>query len=424
MSLLSKAQQFFPGGVNSPVRNFSAVGGTSLFVNKAKGAYIYLKKKGKVCDYILSWGAVILGHSQAELIKEIQKQSKLGLSYGLNSKKELLLAEKILQDFPSFNKIRFVNSGTEATMTALRLARAATNKEKIIKFNGCYHGHSESLLVKAGSGASTFGESNSLGVLNDFTKHTLSIPFNDHKVLEQSFKEHGNNIAGVILEPVAGNMGVIIPKQTFLTQLRQYCNDYQSILIFDEIMCGYRMPAKTATKHFNINPDLVCLGKIIGGGLAIGAILGKNLLMDLLSPVGKVYQAGTFSSNPLAMAAGLKTLQLYEKLKANEKINELNSYLTEKITPIISKSSKVNFSSIGAMFSVFFNLEKPENFATVLKSDTKLFAKFFQFMLANGVLIPPSQFEANFLSIAHQQEEIDLYCHLLNKFLNEENLWG
>lgn len=413
-----QAKKYIPGGVNSPVRAFKAVGGDPIFIRKASGAYLYDVDGNRYLDFIGSWGPAILGHSHPEVVQALKEVIVNGVSFGLPSPEETELARLICTRIPGAEMVRFVNSGTEATMTAIRLARAFTGRDKIVKFEGCYHGHSDGLLVKAGSGGATFGIPTSPGVPTDYTKNTIALPYNDISAIESIFKEE--KVAGIIFEPVAGNMGVIVPRKEFVQRMRTICDEAGAVLIFDEVMTGFRVHEKGGQGHFGIEGDLVCLGKIIGGGLPVGAIAGKREIMSQLAPEGEVYQAGTLSGNPLAMAAGLKTLQIFFKEKVMEKIDSLSRFLKKGLEKIRREHSQISFNVLGGMFSLFFTSETPQNFADVQSCDLQMFGRFFNFMLEQGILIPPSQFEANFLSMAHTEENITEYLHNTQKFLKEK----
>ncbi len=414
-----EATKLIPGGVNSPVRAFQAVGGDPIFIQKAAGPYLYDVDDNRYLDFIGSWGPAILGHSHPEVIKALQETITHGLSFGMPSPLETRLAKLICTKTPGAEMVRFVNSGTEATMTAIRLARAFSGRDKIVKFEGCYHGHSDGLLVKAGSGGATLGIPTSAGVPSDFIKNTIILPYNDIPALESILKEE--KVAGVIVEPVAGNMGVIIPKKEFIQRMRTLCNEVGSLLIFDEVMSGFRIHEKGGQGYFGIEGDLICLGKVIGGGLPVGAVAGKKEIMSKLAPEGDVYQAGTLSGNPLAMAAGLKTLQIFFRDNVMEKINSLSHFLEEGLKKIQRDYRRISFNVLGGMFSLFFTSETPQNFEDVQRCNLQKFGQFFNFMLNQGILIPPSQFEANFISSAHTENNIAEYLHNTQKFIEEKS---
>lgn len=413
-----QARKYIPGGVNSPVRAFKAVGGDPLFIRKASGAYLYDVDGNRYLDFIGSWGPAVLGHSHPEVVQALKEAAVKGVSFGLPSPPETELAKLICTRIPGAERVRFVNSGTEAAMTAVRLARAFSGRDKIVKFEGCYHGHSDGLLVKAGSGGATFGIPTSPGVPADYSKNTIALPYNDIPAVESTFREE--KAAGIILEPVAGNMGVVVPRKEFVQRIRTLCDEAGAALIFDEVMTGFRVHEKGGQGHFGIEADLVCLGKIIGGGLPIGAVAGRREIMSQLAPEGEVYQAGTLSGNPLAMAAGLKTLQIFFEEKGMEKIDSLSRFLKEGLEKIRRKHPQISFAVLGGMFSLFFTSKTPKNFSEVQRCDLQMFGRFFNFMVEQGILIPPSQFEANFLSMAHTEENIAEYLHNTQKFLREK----
>ena len=411
----AKAKTLLPGGVNSPVRAFNAVGGEPICFAKAQGSHITSVEGDSYSDYILSWGSAILGHSHTIINEAMKKQIDDGISFGMLAKHEVEFAEYLCQK-TAIEMVRFVNSGTEATMSAIRLARGITKRQNIIKFEGCYHGHSDGLLVKAGSGGATFGVSNSLGVPESYAQHTIVLPYNDIEVLEQAF--NNTELGAVILEPICGNMGVIEASQPFLETLRSLCNKHKTVLIFDEVMCGFRVANSTSSKITSVKADLYCFGKIIGGGMPVGAFGGKREIMNELAPNGSIYQAGTLSGNPLAMTTGLTTLQYYYDNNIFEKIDNMGQYLEKQINELSKKFSQINFKRIGSMFTLFFNTkEEINNFTDVSSCNFELFKKFFHFALDNKILLPPSQYEANFLSSKHSQQQIDEYCQTLKTFL-------
>lgn len=414
--LFDKAKNLLPGGVDSPVRAFKAVGETPLFTKKAMGAYLYDVDDNFYVDYVGSWGPMILGHNHPEVFNAIYEALKEGTSFGTSSEREVTLAELVMSAFPSMEMVRFVNSGTEATMSAIRLARAYTKRNKIIKFNGCYHGHSDGLLVKAGSGAATFGIPDSPGVPEDYAKNTLVAEFNDIESVENLFRENPDDIACVILEPVVGNMGVLIPKDDFLKKLRELTTKYESLLIFDEVMTGFRLAFGGAQEIFNIEPDLTCFGKVIGGGLPVGAYGGKKKIMSLIAPEGPVYQAGTLSGNPLAMSAGIATLKILKDKKIYEKINKYTETLCNEAREILTKKTPVTINRFGSMFTIFFTDKEVYDWASAKTSDTQKFAKFFKTLLNNNVFFPPSQFEAGFVSFAHSETELEITLEAMKKF--------
>ena len=407
--LFSNAKQVIPGGVNSPVRSFSGVGGTPVFIDHASGAYIYDSSGKRYIDYVGSLGPMILGHAHPEVIAAVKQAAEKGLSFGAPTEIETLMAQRVCELVPSCDLVRMVSSGTEATMSAIRLARGYTGRDKIVKFEGCYHGHSDSLLVKAGSGALTFGVPSSPGVPASVAADTITLTYNDSESVSKLFAEIGEQIACIIVEPVAGNMNCIPPVPGFLETLRQVCDDYNSVLIFDEVMTGFRVGLNGAQGLYNIKPDLTTLGKIIGGGMPVGAFGGLRKIMECLAPLGPVYQAGTLSGNPVAMAAGLKTLELiaqpgfYEALTA--KTEKLTSGLKERAH---QTGIALTANSVGGMFGLFFSAaQQVTSFAQVMQCDQALFKRFFHAMLDAGVYLAPSAFEAGFVSAAHSDEDLD-----------------
>jgi len=402
------AQQYIPGGVNSPVRAFKSVGGDPVFIKRAKGAYLWDTDDKQYIDYVGSWGPMILGHAHPEVVEAVQTTAANGLSFGAPTELETKLAKKICDLIPSIDKVRMVSSGTEATMSALRLARGFTGRDKIIKFEGCYHGHSDSLLVKAGSGALTFGVPTSPGVPAELAELTLTLPFNDLDKLEELFSQLGEEVAAVIIEPVAGNMNLITPKQGYLEGLRNLCDQYGSVLIFDEVMTGFRVGLQGAQGVYDVTPDLTCFGKVIGGGMPVGAFGGKAEIMDHISPDGPVYQAGTLSGNPVAMAAGLKTLDLICEPQFFENITvKVKSLLIGLKNVAQNADIELATNGIGGMFGFFFtNAERVQSFSESMACDTDLFNAFFHGMLEKGVYLAPSSFEAGFVSITHTENDI------------------
>lgn len=403
-----EALSIFPGGVNSPVRAFGAVGGSPPFIARGAGAKLWDEDRCEYIDYIGSWGVAILGHAHPKLIAQLHETAQKGFSFGAPTELENRLGKMVRQIFPSMEKLRFVSSGTEAVMSAVRIARAATGRDKIIKFEGCYHGHADYLLVEAGSGAATFGIPSSLGVPKDFAKHTLVAPYNHLPAVEQLFEKNKNEIACVIVEPVAGNMGCSPPVPGFLQGLRDLCSAHGALLIFDEVITGFRVCLGGAQQLYNIKPDLTCLGKILGGGLPIGAYGGKKSLIDLVAPLGAVYQAGTLSGNPLAMACGCKTLEILTQKNIYDQLQEKTDKLLSGIKEI-TKAKKIlaQIQSVGSMWTLFFNPNPIKNFSDAKKSDLERFKIFFHKALEKGIYLPPSQFEACFVSLAHQNQEID-----------------
>jgi glutamate-1-semialdehyde 2,1-aminomutase len=415
-----RALKAIPGGVNSPVRACKAVKADPVFFERGEGAYLIDVDGNKYIDYVCSWGPLILGHAHPEVIANVYFASKRGTSFGAPTWQEVELAELIKKCFPSIEKVRLVNSGTEATMSAIRLARAYTQRKKIIKFEGCYHGHVDSLLVKAGSGLATFGIPASPGIPEELTAHTLNLPFNNFEAVERAFKEYGEEIAAIIVEPIPGNMGVVLPKEGFLEFLREITQKYGALLIFDEVITGFRVGLSGAQGKFGVTPDLTCLGKIIGGGLPVGAYGGKKEIMELVAPEGPVYQAGTLSGNPIAVSAGLATIKELMKPGTYEKLEDLSQKLEEGIKEALKKlglSYKVN--RIGSMLTLFFTEKEVIDFETALTSDTEKFAIFWQKMLEKGVYLPPSQFEAWFVSLAHGKKEIEETIEKVYRALKE-----
>lgn len=406
-AIYEKAIKILPGGVNSPVRAFRAVGGIPLFTKKALGAYLVDVDDNAYIDYVGSWGPMILGHNFPDVSKAIEEALFEGTSFGTSSEREVILAELVIQALPSMEMVRFVNSGTEATMSAIRVARGYTKRDKIIKFNGCYHGHADGLLVKAGSGAATFGIPDSPGVPEDYAKNTLVAEFNDLSSVESLFEKNLGEIAAVIVEPVVGNMGVLVPKDGFLQGLREITKRHGALLIFDEVMTGFRLSYGGAQKLYGIDPDLTCLGKIIGGGLPVGAYGGKKEIMKLVAPSGPIYQAGTLSGNPLAMAAGIATLKAIKENNVYPKINAYTETLCNELKTIISKKFPVTINRVGSMFTIFYTDKEVYDWTTAKSSDTALFGTIYRKLLENGVFFPPSQFEAAFVSFAHNDRELE-----------------
>lgn len=407
-ALFNKAKRIIPGGVNSPVRAFKAVGGSPLFIQSAKGSKIYDVDGNEYIDYVLSWGPMILGHSHPTVIKALQKACERGTSYGAPTPLEIELAEMIRKAYPSIEIVRMVNSGTEATMSAIRVARGFTGRDKIIKFEGCYHGHADGLLVKAGSGAATFGVPDSPGVPKDYARNTITVPFNDLKAVKDILDKGAKNIACVILEPVVGNIGCVLPKPGFLEGLRKVTKKYGVILIFDEVMTGFRVSYGGAQKTFGIKPDMTCLGKVIGGGLPVGAYGGRRDIMKMVAPEGPVYQAGTLSGNPLAMTAGIETLKILSKPENYKKLLNKAEALEDALKDASKRAGvKTKFYRAGSMFCTYFSEEEVVDWPTAKKADKVKFAKFFQNMLERGINLAPSQFEAGFMSLAHSRVDIN-----------------
>ena len=405
--LFAEALKYIPGGVNSPVRAFRAVGGQPFFVNKAKGARVWDVDGNKYIDYVGTWGPAILGHAHPKIIKAVRAAAQNGTSFGIPNPFEVTLAKMICSWVPSVQKVRMCNSGTEACMSAIRLARGFTSRDKIIKFDGCYHGHADSLLVKAGSGALTFGNPDSAGVPAAFTQHTIVLPYNDCEAVKAAFAANPNQIAGIIVEPVPGNAGLYLPKPGYLEFLREITKANGALLLFDEVMTGFRLAKGGAQERFGITPDLTCFGKVIGAGLPVGAFGGRAEIMDCLAPVGPVYQAGTLSGNPLAMAAGIAALEELVASDAYTKLEQLGAALEAGMKDAAKSAGvPVQFNRCGSMFCGYFTSESVHNVADAMKSDRERFKKYFHGLLAEGVYIAPSQFEAGFMSTAHSAEDI------------------
>jgi len=403
-----EAKKYLAGGVNSPVRAFKSVGGTPRFILRGKGSKIYDAQGKEYIDYCLSWGPLILGHTHPEVIQVVKKILSCGTSFGAPTVLETELAKKICQAFPSIELVRLVNSGTEAVMSAIRLARGYTKRNKIIKFAGCYHGHSDYLLVSAGSGATTLGIPDSLGVPKNFVEETIVLSYNNLVQVKKTVKKFAQQIAAIIVEPVVGNMGVVLPKGDFLQVLRQLCDKHEIILIFDEVITGFRLAYGGAQEYYGIKADLTCLGKIIGGGCPVGAYGGKKEIMQMVSPVGGVYQAGTLSGNPVAVSAGLKTLEILSRGKPYELLAENTEYLVSEMKKNAEKlGMKIRINSVSSMFTLFFTEREVYDYQTAKTSDTKKYAQYFHLMLNEGIYLPPSQFEANFLSTAHKQVDLE-----------------
>ncbi len=408
IELFKKAQRLIPGGVNSPVRAFKAVGGNPLFIQSAKGSKIYDVDGNEYIDYVLSWGPMILGHAHPQVTSALQKSAEKGTSFGAPTILEIELASMIHKAYPPMEIVRMVNSGTEATMSAIRVARGFTGRDKIIKFEGCYHGHADGLLVKAGSGAMTFGVPDSLGVPKDYAKNTISLPFNDLKIVENVLKKDAKNIACIILEPVVGNIGCVLPKPGYLKGLSRITKQYDVVLIFDEVMTGFRVSYGGAQKAYGIKPDMTCLGKVIGGGLPVGAYGGRKEIMKMVAPDGPVYQAGTLSGNPLAMTAGIETLKILSRPDNYKKLLSKAEALEDALKDASQRAGiKTKFYRAGTMFCTYFTDSEVFDYATAKKSDTKKFAQFFGRMLDKGINLAPSQFEAGFMSLAHSQADIN-----------------
>ncbi|MGC8888292.1 MAG: glutamate-1-semialdehyde 2,1-aminomutase [Verrucomicrobiia bacterium] len=406
--LFAEALKYIPGGVNSPVRAFRAVGGNPFFVSKAIGAKLFDVDGNQYIDYVGTWGPAILGHANPIIKKAVTDAAQNGTSFGMPNPYEVQMAKLICEAVPTVEKVRMCNSGTEACMSAIRLARGFTKREKIIKFDGCYHGHSDSLLVKAGSGALTFGNPDSDGVPPAFTQHTIVLPFNDSEAVKAAFDANPGKIAAIILEPVPGNAGVYLPEPGYLEILREITEKNDSLLIFDEVMTGFRLGFGGAQQRFSIKPDLTCFGKIIGGGLPVGAFGGKKEIMDLLAPLGPVYQAGTLSGNPLAMAAGIAALEQLKDGYVYKRLEELGTALEEGLKKVFKKLNiDAQLNRCGSMFCCYFTSKPVKNLSDAMTSDRARFAKFFHGLLQEGVFIAPSQFEAGFISSAHTFEDIE-----------------
>ncbi len=406
--LFEEAKKYIPGGVNSPVRAFGSVGSTPIFIKEARGAKIYDVDGKEYVDYVLSWGPMILGHAHPQIVEAICRAAGRGASYGAPTELETEMAKMIVAAFPSIDMVRMVSSGTEAVMSAIRLARGYTARQKIIKFEGCYHGHGDSLLVKAGSGVATIGIPGSPGIPPKLAELTITVPYNDPEAVNAAVEKHKDDLACIIVEPVAGNMGVVVPRPGFLEDLRTLCDRHRIVLIFDEVITGFRLAYGGYQNIVGIKPDLTCLGKIIGGGLPVGAFGGKRDIMEKLAPLGPVYQAGTLSGNPVAMTAGITTLTLLrEKAGEYENLGRLTSALCTEIGGLFQrKGIPVRINQTGSLFTIFCAAGEVYDFGSADKSDRELFARFFRGMLARGINMAPSPFEAAFLSFAHGKEEI------------------
>jgi len=405
--LFERAQRHIPGGVNSPVRAFRSVGGVPRFFVEGAGPRVTDADGQTYLDYVGSWGPLILGHAHPEVVRAVQESAARGLSFGAPTEREVDMADLLCNLLPSLDMVRLVSSGTEATMSAIRLARGYTGRDLLIKFEGCYHGHSDSLLVKAGSGLLTFGHPSSGGVPEDFTKHTLVLDYNDAAGLERAFAEHGARIAAVIVEPVVGNMNLIAPHQAFLNAMREQCTEHGSVLIFDEVMTGFRVGPQCAQGYYGITPDLTTLGKVIGGGMPVGAFGGKREIMEMIAPLGPVYQAGTLSGNPVAMAAGLTTLKLIQTPGFYATLTQRTRQLTDGLAAAAARHG-VAFSAqaVGGMFGLYFRARCPQTYAEVMECDKEAFNRFFHAMLDAGHYFAPSAFEAGFVSAAHSEADI------------------
>jgi glutamate-1-semialdehyde 2,1-aminomutase len=405
--LFLESQEYLPGGVNSPVRAWRAVGGDPLFIQRGRGCRVIDADGKEYLDYVGSWGPLIAGHAHPQVVRSLEEVIKRGTSFGAPTAREVELARMIVEAVPSIEKVRLTSSGTEAAMTAIRLARGYTGRSKIIKFAGCYHGHSDALLVKAGSGALTFSNPDSQGVPEAFASQTLVAEYNDLGSVEAYLKANLDAVAAVIAEPVPGNMGVVLPKENFLSGLRALTRDYGAVLIFDEVISGFRLARGGAQEVYGIVPDLTCLGKVIGGGMPLAAVGGKRDIMDLLAPLGPVYQAGTLSGNPVAVTAGIETLKILSGHGVYERLSELGALLAEGLRQAIRDvglTACVN--QAGSLLTMFFGVDQVHDYASAVRSDTRLFARYFQGMIERGIYLPPSQFEAMFISLAHSEAEI------------------
>ncbi len=415
--LFNQAQKYIPGGVNSPVRAFKSVGGTPLFIERAEGAYIYDVDGKRYIDYVGSWGPMVAGHAHPDVIEAVQLAASRGLSYGAPTEIEVLIAQRLCEIMPALDMVRMVNSGTEATMSAIRLARGFTGRDKIVKFEGGYHGHGDSLLVKAGSGALTFGEPNSPGVPAALAELTLTLEYNNADQVREVFADVGDEIACIIVEPVAGNMNCIPPVEGFLETLRDVCDVHGAVLIFDEVMTGFRVDLGGAQSVYGVRPDLTTLGKVIGGGMPVGAFGGRREIMEKLSPAGPVYQAGTLSGNPVAMAAGMATLDIITQPDFYDQLREKTTTFLEGIQAVADHNGvALSTNQVGGMFGLFFtDAEVVENYAQVMACDTERFNRFFHGMLERGVNLAPSAFEAGFLSAAHTDDDIQATVQAANE---------
>jgi len=418
--LFYEAQRFLPGGVDSPVRAFKAVGGIPPFIVRAKGSKIYDADGNDYIDFVGSWGALILGHAHPQVVEAIKRAAEYGTSFGAPTELETTLARMISEAIPSIEMLRFVNSGTEATMSALRLARAFTGRDKIIKFAGGYHGHADGLLVKGGSGLATLGIPDSPGVPLGYAENTLVAPYNNVEIVRQIFELYPTEIAAIIVEPVAANMGVVLPQPGFLEGLRQLTHEFGALLIFDEVITGFRVAYGGAQTLYGVTPALTCLGKIIGGGLPVGAYGGRREIMQMVAPVGPVYQAGTLSGNPLAMTAGIETLKLLQQAGTYKQLEMKSARLAEAVTRAATKSGvSLYISRIASLLTVFFTVSPVIDYESASRADTAFFARFFQRLLSEGVYWPPSPFEAAFVSLSHSDEDIRLTNEIIGRALNQ-----
>jgi len=419
-ALFERAQRLMPGGVNSPVRAFRAVGGTPFFVARGEDCFLWDVDGNRYVDFVCSWGALILGHAHPEVVAAVKAAVERGTTYGAPTELELRLAEQIQSAFPTMEMLRLVNSGTEATMSALRVARGYTGRGKVIKFEGCYHGHADYLLVKAGSGATTFGIPDSAGVPESFSQETVVLPYNDAEAFNRMMDTIGDQVAAVIVEPVAGNMGVVLPQQKFLQALREQTRKHGAVLIFDEVITGFRLIYGGAQHLFGIEPDMTCLGKIVGGGFPLAAYGGRRDIMQAVAPLGPVYQAGTLSGNPVAVTAGLTTLRVLERDKPYAELERRTNWLTDTIADAARAFNiPVQINRIASMFTAFFTDQPVTDYASAKRSDTKRFARFFHALLQQGVFLPPSQFEAAFLSVAHSDEVLAQVAEAMRQAMRE-----
>lgn len=405
--LFLEAQEYIPGGVNSPVRAWRAIGGDPLFIQRGRGCRVVDADGREYIDYVGSWGPLIVGHAHPQIVRSLEEVIKRGTSFGAPTAREIELAKVIIEAIPSVEKVRLTSSGTEATMTAIRLARGYTGRSKIIKFAGCYHGHTDALLVRAGSGALTFSNPDSQGVPEAFASQTLVAEYNHLESVEAYLQANKDAVAAVIVEPVPGNMGVVLPEPGFLSGLRALTRDHGVVLIFDEVISGFRMARGGAQEVYGIEPELTCLGKVIGGGMPLAALGGKREIMDMLAPLGSVYQAGTLSGNPVAVTAGIETLKLLAQPGTYERLNQLGTMLAEGLRQVLKDAGVTAcVNQTGSLLTVFFGVSQVRDYATATRSDTKMFARYFQRMIERGIYLPPSQFEAMFISLAHGEAEI------------------
>lgn len=417
--LFERARALMPGGVSSPVRAFKAVGGEPIIVSRAEGSRLWDVEGKEYIDFLMSWGPLILGHAHPRVVRTIQEQALKGLSYGLTNEHEITLAELVVSSVPSVQMVRFVSSGTEATMSAIRLARGYTGRKYVVKFDGCYHGHVDGLLVSAGSGVATLGIPGTPGVPEDIAKLTIVVPYNDLSALEETFRRYGEDIACVIVEPVAGNMGVVLPKEGFLQGIKELAQRYGALCICDEVITNFRLSKGGAQELFKVEPDITCMGKILGGGMPLGAYGGRREIMEKVAPEGPVYQAGTLSGNPISVIAGIATLEELFKLNPYKNLEELTKRLTSGIGELLNrKGIPHRINQIASMFTIFFTDREVYDYESAKSSDRELFARFFRALLREGVLIPPAQFEAWFLSTAHKEEDIDIALERIERALS------